>query len=47
MNGNSLQIYLNSIWRGITTQERLKPWVDSMEERMKRVLASKGSRIGY
>ena len=45
MNKNSLKIHLNSIWRRITTSERLKPLIDSMEERMKRVLASKGSKI--
>ena len=44
---NSLKIHLNSIWRRITTPERLKPLIDSMEERMKRVLASKGSKIDY
>jgi len=47
MNKNSLKIHLNSIWRRITTPERLKSLIDSMEERMKRVLASKGSKIDY
>ena len=47
MNRDSLKVHLSSVWKRITTQERLKPLADSMEERTKRALASKNSKIDY
>jgi transposase len=47
VNKPSLEVALKSVWRKLTTKEKLKPLIDSMEERMKAVLASKGSKIKF
>lgn len=47
VNKPSLKIALNSIWRKLTTKEKLRPLIDSMEKRMKEVLASKGNKIKF
>jgi len=37
-----LKVALRSIWKRITQKKRLDPYITSMQERMKEVLANKG-----